>query len=90
MLKRWRKPDADPLAETSAAVTRWRIAPAPSSPLPVEGIGRPRWHVTLARQRGGEPFELLMEGTDAQGRLALPAEPRHRPDQAARARAAAA
>jgi protein ImuA len=90
MLKRWRKADADPLAEPSAAVTRWRIAPAPSSPLPVEGIGRPRWHVTLARQRGGESFELLMEGTDAQGRLALPAQPRHRPDQAAGARQVAA
>ncbi len=89
LLKRWRKAGADPLAETSAAVTRWRIGSAPSSPLPVEGIGRPRWHVHLARQRGGEPFELLLEGSDAQGRLALPAQPRHRPDQAARARAAA-
>jgi protein ImuA len=82
MLKRWRKAGADPLAETSAAVTRWRIGAAPSSPLPVEGIGRPRWHVHLARQRGGEPFELTLEGTDAQGRLALFAPPRHRPNQA--------
>jgi protein ImuA len=90
MLKRWRKADVDPLVEPSAAVTRWRIAPAPSSPLPVEGIGRPCWRVTLARQRGGEPFELLMEGTDAQGRLALPPQPRHRPDQKTRAERRAA
>jgi protein ImuA len=83
MLKRWRRAETDPLAEPSAAVTRWRIAPAPSSPLPVEGIGRPCWHVQLARQRGGESFELIMEGTDAQGRLALPPQSGHRSDQAA-------
>lgn len=83
MLKRWRRPEDDPLLVPSAATTRWRIAPAPSAPLPVEGIGRARWHVTLARQRGGEPFELLLEATDAQGRLALPSESRDRPDQAA-------
>ena len=83
MLKRWRRAEDDPLSVPSAATTRWRIAPAPSSPLPVEGIGRARWHLTLARQRGGEPFELLMEATDAQGRLALPAEPRDRSDPAA-------
>jgi protein ImuA len=83
MLKRWRRAEEDPLVQPSAALTRWRIAPAPSAPLPVEGIGRPRWRVELARQRGGEPFELIMEGNDAQGRLALPAEPRHGSDPAA-------
>jgi len=82
LLKRWRRADEDPLGQPSAALTRWRIAPAPSTPLPVEGIGRARWHVELARQRGGEMFTLLMEGTDAQGRLALPAESRDRPDPA--------
>lgn len=83
MLKRWRRNGEDPLTVPSAAMTRWRIACAPSTPLPTEGIGRARWHVDLARQRGGEPFNLIMEATDAQGRLALPAEPRHRQDQAA-------
>lgn len=81
MLKRWRRSGEDPLAVPSAAATRWRIAAAPSAELPVSGIGRPRWHVTLARQRGGEPHYWTMEGPDAQGRLALPAEPSHRPDQ---------
>lgn len=79
MLRRWRK--ADPLAEASTAVTRWRIGSAPSEPLPVPGIGRARWHVECARQRGGEGFSLILEACDAQGRLALPAVPRHRPDQ---------
>jgi protein ImuA len=75
MLKRWRKAEEDPLGQPSAAMTRWRIACAPSEALPVEGVGRARWRLTLARQRGGEPFEILVEATDAEGRLALPAEP---------------
>lgn len=83
MLRRWRR--EDPLAEPSAAVTRWRLASAPSAPLPVAGLGRPRWRLALARQRGGEPFELLMESPDAEGRLALPPEPQHRGSEARRA-----
>ncbi len=78
MLKRWRRNGEDPLLVPSAAVTRWRIACAPSEDLPVPGIGRPRWSLELARQRGGEPFHLIMEGPDHEGRLALPAEPSHR------------
>jgi protein ImuA len=89
MLKGWRRGGEDPLASLSAAVTRWRIAPAPSAPLPFAGLGRPRWHVALVRQRGGEPFDLIMEGADETGRLALPAEPEHRANpQDRRARAA--
>jgi protein ImuA len=82
MLKRWRRNGEDPLGIPSAATTRWRIASAPSAALPVAGIGRARWHLTLARQRGGEPHQWIMEGPDEQGRLALPAEPFDRPDQA--------
>ncbi len=88
MLKRWRKADEDPLLSPSAAVTRWRIACVPSGELPVQSVGRPRWRIELARQRGGEPFNLVMEGNDAEGRLALPAEPRHRSPADGRARAA--
>jgi protein ImuA len=51
----------------------------------VAGVGRARWHVDLARQRGGEPFNIIMEGPDDEGRLALPAESEHREDQALRA-----
>ena len=80
MLRRWRKGGEDPLEAPSAAVTRWRIACAPSAPLPVPGIGRARWSLTLARQRGGEPHHWIMEGPDDEGRLALPADLEHGQD----------
>ena len=89
MLRRRRGPSEDPLAMPSAAVTRWRLACAPSSPLPVAGIGRPRWRLALARQRGGAPFDLIMESPDAEGRLALPSQPQHRPGEGERERRAA-
>lgn len=79
LLRRWRRGHADPLAEPSAALTRWRIASVPSEPLPVEGVGRARWRLDLVRQRGGGPFSCVMGGCDAEGRLALPAEPVDRP-----------
>jgi protein ImuA len=89
MLRRWRGNGEDPLAVPSAAVTRWRLACAPSSALPVAGIGRPRWRLTLARQRGGAPFDLIMETPDAEARLALPSLPQHRPSEDERERKAA-
>lgn len=82
MLRRPRRHGEDPLGLPSAAMTRWRIGCVPSAALPVPGVGRPRWHVALVRQRGGGPFECLMESPDAEGRLALPALPRHRPTAA--------
>jgi protein ImuA len=82
MLKRWRRSGADPLAIPSAAVTRWRLACAPSAPLDVPGIGRARWRLTLARQRGGEPHQWIMEAPDETARLALPADLEHRLDRA--------
>ncbi|HEX8307018.1 MAG TPA: protein ImuA [Allosphingosinicella sp.] len=89
MLRRWRGNGEDPLAIPSAAVTRWRLACAPSSPLAVAGIGRPRWRLSLARQRGGAPFDLILESPDAEGRLALPSVPEHRPGESERERRAA-
>lgn len=44
----------------SVAVTRWRIAPAPSAPAE-PGVGEPRWRVTLDRCRGGRPGAWLLE-----------------------------
>jgi protein ImuA len=87
MLRRWRRAGADPLDIPSAALTRWRIACAPSAPPyegsgPQDGIGRARWRVALARQRGGPPYEWLLEAPDAEARLALPARSGDRPDQA--------
>jgi protein ImuA len=90
MLRRWRKTDCDPLLVPSAAVTRWRIGCAPSAALPFAGLGRARWRVALARQRGGPPHEWLLEAPDAEARLALPARSGDRPDQAGRATAVAA
>lgn len=78
VLRRRRSREHDPLAEPSAAWSRWRIAAAPSAPLDVSGVGRARWLVELARQRGGEPFSMIVEGCDATGRLAVPAEPGRR------------
>jgi protein ImuA len=80
MLRRWRKADADPLGPPSAACTRWRIAAAPSAPLDFPGLGRARWRVLLARQRGGPPFEWILEAPDAEARLALPARSGDRED----------
>ncbi len=84
MLRRWRGSGEDPLAPPSAAVTRWRLACAPSSPLAVAGIGRPRWRLSLARQRGGAPFDLIVETPDAEARLALPSLLEHRPGEGER------
>ncbi|WP_256926799.1 ImuA family protein [Sphingomonas sp. TZW2008] len=78
LLRRRKARDQDPLAEPSAAWTRWRIGSAPSERLAVQGVGRPRWSVELARQRGGESFSLIVEGSDETGRLAVPAALGHR------------
>lgn len=85
LLKRHAREGADPLAVPSAAVTRWRIASAPSAPLPVAGIGRAQWDVALVRQRGGESFQLIVEACDETGRIALPAAVVDRPRAAGRA-----
>ncbi|WP_277967758.1 ImuA family protein [Sphingomonas echinoides] len=78
LLRRRRARDQDPFAEPSAAWTRWRIGSAPSARLDVAGVGRARWSLDLARQRGGESFSLIVEGSDETGRLAVPAELGHR------------
>jgi len=78
MLRHHRKSDRDPFEEPSTAWTRWRIGCAPSGRLAVAGVGRSRWSVELARQRGGEPFSMILEGCDETGRLAVPAELGHR------------
>ena len=85
LMKRHAKEDADPLGAPSAAVTRWRVATAPSAPLATAGIGRARWNLALVRQRGGEPFDTIVEACDETGRLALPARLVDRPGQAGRA-----
>lgn len=92
LLKRHAREGGNPLAVPSAAMTRWRIASAPSAPLPVgdAGVGRAMWRVELVRQRGGEPAEWTMEACDASGRLALPARLADRTAGAGRAYSRAA
>ncbi len=90
LARRWRKPEVCPLTDISAAMTRWRIACAPSARLAAPGVGRARWMVELARQRGGPGFSLELEACDDTGRLALPAAPRDRAVAAAGATARAA
>ena len=64
---------------SSAAVTRWRVASAPSGP---------RWRVELLRCRGGAPGSWLVEWNDATGDLAVAAALRDGPAAAATARRA--
>lgn len=94
LLRRWRRTGVEPLAAPSAACTRWRIGCAPSSPLPegidpYEGIGRPRWQVSLVRQRGAPPHDWLMEAPDGEARFALPAPIGDRTDRQGGSRIAA-
>lgn len=70
VFRRASMPDA--LAEGTAAVTRWRITAHPSPQLGIPSLGRPRWRVALERVRGGTPYSWIVEGADAQGRIALP------------------
>ncbi|MDV3455813.1 damage-inducible mutagenesis protein [Sphingomonas sp. HF-S4] len=63
----------DAMAESTAAVTRWRVRAAPSEALGIPSLARPRWDVRLERVRGGDAKSWIVEACDAQGRLALPA-----------------
>lgn len=90
LLKQHARDGADPLGQPSAALTRWRVAPAPSAPpFPgaefADGLGRARWNLELVRQKGGEPFQLLVEAPDETGRIAIPARVAARPAPARRA-----
>jgi protein ImuA len=74
LLRRHHAAAEAPFAEPSAAHSRWSLAALPSTPLAVDGVGRPRWRLTLVRQRGGESDEWIVEGCDATGRIALAAD----------------
>ena len=50
----------------SAALTRWRITPAPSAPtVGYAGIGAPRLRAELLRCKGGRPGDWLLQWTGA-------------------------
>ena len=93
LIRRSRRFDDPALNQPSAAMTRWRIATLPSPPAlshapDTPGLRRPLWHLELLRCRGGEAASWIVEGADAQGRLAVAAVLADRPAAAARRRAA--
>ena len=90
LLKHATKGGDDSLGMPSAAVTRWRVTSTPSPPVPWDGLGPACWRLACVRQRGGDPFELIVEAPDETGRLALPAGLVDRPAAAAGAPAHAA
>jgi protein ImuA len=74
-IRRWRRPaEAADFGQPTASVTRWRVSVLPATPLPVPGVGRPRWHLELIRCRAGESADFEVEACDGKGRLALPSK----------------
>ena len=76
LIRRSRRFDDPVLRQPSAAATRWRIAALPSPAAlahapDIPGLSRPLWQLELLRCRGGEGGSWIVEGCDAQGRLAL-------------------
>jgi protein ImuA len=57
---------ADPQAP-SAAMTRWQVAAAPSTPLEAKAPGAPAFMVELVRQRGGAPVPPVRLEWDRDG-----------------------
>jgi protein ImuA len=82
-LHRWhRQTEGSDFGQPTAAITRWRVSVLPSTPLPVPGVGRPRWLVELIRCRAGESADFQLEACDDTGHLRLPADLVHGPGQA--------
>ncbi|RUV56319.1 damage-inducible protein, partial [Mesorhizobium sp. M5C.F.Ca.IN.020.29.1.1] len=81
-IRRWRRQtEATDFGQPTAAETRWRVSVLPSAPLPVQGVGRARWHVELIRCRAGESADFIVEACDAKGRIAFPSVVVDRPLQ---------
>src|SRR3984893_14064052 len=77
-----RQTEATDFGHPTAATTRWRVSALPSTPLPVPGVGRPRWLVELIRCRARESADFELEACDDKGHLRLPADFVHGPGQA--------
>jgi protein ImuA len=83
-LRRWRRQtEVADYGQLTAATTRWRVSALPSTPLPVPGVGRPRWLVELVRCRAGESGDFELEACDDKGYLRLPADHSGRPGRRA-------
>jgi protein ImuA len=59
------------VSSSSAAVTRWRVAAAPSAAPLWTGLGPPRWSLTLDRCRQGTPHSWIVEWCDETSDLRL-------------------
>jgi protein ImuA len=82
-IRRWRRPaEAADFGQPTASTTRWRVSALPASPLPVPGVGRPRWFVELIRAKAGECAEFEVESCDEEGRITVPAALAYRPTAA--------
>jgi protein ImuA len=60
VLRRWPNGRKGDTGQSSVAVTRWRLAAAPTGEQG-RASGYPRWIVKLAHARGGRPGEWIME-----------------------------
>jgi protein ImuA len=60
VLRRWPYGRRDAAARESAAMTRWRVSPAPSAAV-LREPGAPRWRVELEYARGGLEGAWIME-----------------------------
>lgn len=81
-IRRWRRmAETADFGQPTAAMTRWRVSVLPSTPLPVPGVGRARWHLELIRARAGETADFEVEACDAKGRIAFPSAVVDRPHQ---------
>ncbi len=81
-IRRWRRPtETADFGQPTASVTRWRVTVLPATPLPVSGVGRPRWQLELIRCRAGESADFEVGACNAKGRLTLPSNLVHGPGQ---------
>jgi len=62
-----------PSESIAGAVTRWRVAPLPSTPTPWGEPGRPRWRLSLELCRQGHPQTWTVEWCHDTGTLDLAA-----------------
>jgi protein ImuA len=85
VVRRWRRQsEANDFGQPTAATTRWRVSVLPSEPLPVPGIGRPRWFLELMRVKAGECAEFEIGACDDKGRVHLSSASVDRPDSSRR------
>jgi protein ImuA len=75
IIRRWRRnQEATDFGNPTASATRWRVSSMPSQPLPVPGVGTPRWLLELMRARGSDSRDWTVEACDQRGFMRLAAE----------------